>query len=93
MPDDWTKRLTEVENDNLVGHLHDDQCDQCWVVDLFCTLAASRALVEELKATIRCKSVKLPTSPNCLAARRYPCSSCAALALKEADMLKRLEVK
>jgi len=46
---DWTALLTEEENDNLDEHLHDDQCEpgQCWVTGLFCSLAASRALVAE----------------------------------------------
>ncbi|KKN68722.1 hypothetical protein LCGC14_0449130 [marine sediment metagenome] len=49
------------------------------------TVTIPRVAAEQMVAALRCESVKLKTSPNCLAVPRYPCSSCAALAaLKEA---------
>jgi deoxycytidylate deaminase len=49
------------------------------------TVTISRAVAEEIVASLRCDRVKLSTSPNCLVVPRWPCSSCAALkALKEA---------
>jgi len=88
MPD-WTERLTETENDNLDEHLHDDQCEECWVTALFRTVAALRALVEEKDKSL--DALHREAHGDCHG--QVPCPVRAALALTEDEMKERLEEK
>jgi hypothetical protein len=103
MPDpkeDWTRWLTEMERAMLKLH-QDDSCEaECSWADVFRTIAALRALVEELRWLIEgfrqeghldgshfdefC--IEDECSPGC---RRIK----ASLALTEEEMRKRLEEK